>query len=290
MGIIRLLRIKHWIKNLFLLIPVFFAGKLFNVHIFFNFFLGLIAFSLIASAIYIINDYRDVESDRLHPQKRNRPLASGEISIRAAAILFFVLVVSSFVISWQLNFSFFNIILIYFLLNLAYTFWLKNISILDILIVASGFLLRVIAGGIITDTIISQWLIIMVFLLAVFLGLAKRRDDILLNNESGSIIRKSTKHYNLEFANSGLTMLSSVIMVAYLMYTISDEVTERLNSDFVYVTSIFVLAGMMRYLQITLVENNSGSPTKILYSDVFIRITLIGWILCFYVIIYLHKL
>lgn len=289
MGLIKLLRIKHWVKNLFLLIPIFFAGELFSIRDFSDLLLGLIAFSLIASAIYIINDYKDIESDKRHPQKKNRPLASGEVSVMAAGVTFVILLFSSLVISWKISAGFFTIICIYFLLNLSYTFWLKQISILDILIVASGFLLRVLAGGVIAGIMVSQWLIIMVFLLALFLGLAKRRDDILMNNQSGTVLRKSTQHYNLDFANSGLTMLSSVIMVAYIMYTISDEVTERLNSDSVYITSIFVVAGIMRYLQITLVENNSGSPTKILYSDLFIKITLIGWILCFYVIIYLHK-
>lgn len=288
-GLTKLLRIRHWVKNLFLLIPVFFAGELFSMRNFSTLFWGLIAFSLIASSIYIINDYRDIESDRRHPQKRSRPLASGEISIKTAGITVVFLLAFSLIISWKLNVAFFTIICIYFLINLAYSFGLKHISILDIFIVASGFLLRVIAGGMLADVVISQWLIIMVFLLALFLALAKRRDDILMNKESGAVIRKSTQNYNLDFANSCLTMLSSVIMVAYIMYTISDEVTERLNSDSVYITSIFVVAGIMRYLQIALVENNSGSPTKILYSDLFIKITLIGWILCFYVIIYLHK-
>lgn len=289
MYIIKLLRVKHWVKNLFLFIPVFFAGELFVFENILHLIYGFLSYSFIASAIYIINDYRDIENDKLHPKKKERPLAAGKVSVKTAFVLFFLLVAGSLAIAYFLDYVFLFIILIYFVLNIGYTFGLKNISILDIFIVASGFLLRTIAGAQITEVPISQWLVIMVFLLAVFLGLAKRRDDILMNVNSGTVIRKSTQNYNLDFANSCLTMLSAVILVAYVMYTISDEVTLRLHSEYVYVSSIFVIAGIMRYLQITLVENNSGSPTKILYSDLFLKITLAGWVLCFYLIIYLHK-
>lgn len=289
MSKIKLLRVKHWVKNFFLVIPVFFAGELFHINKFTNLLIGFIAFSFMASAIYILNDYKDMEDDKVHPQKQDRPLASGKVTIQTAFLLFSFLIIVAIALAYYLNPAFLGLLLIYLIVNVGYSFGLKNISILDILLVASGFLLRTLAGAVITDVPVSQWLMIMVFLLAVFLALAKRRDDILLNINSGKVIRKSSQHYNLDFANSCLTMLSAVILVAYIMYSISPEVTERLNSEFVYVTSIFVMAGMMRYLQITLVENNSGSPTKILYSDIFIRITLIGWILCFYAIIYLHK-
>lgn len=289
MNIIKLLRLKHWIKNLFLFIPVFFAGELFYNANLINLLQGFIAFSFIASAIYVINDYKDIKNDQLHPEKKTRPLASGKVSVNAAFIVFSLLIAISFTLGYFLNLTFLYILLAYFFINIGYTFGLKNISILDIFIVASGFLLRTLAGAVITGVLASQWLMVMVFLLAVFLALAKRRDDILMNMSSGKVLRKSTQHYNLDFANSCLTMLSAVILVAYIMYSISQEVTERLNSEFVYVTSVFVMAGIMRYLQITLVENNSGSPTKILYSDLFLRITLLGWILCFYAIIYLHK-
>jgi hypothetical protein len=126
----------------------------------------------------------------------------------------------------------------------------------------------------------------MVFLLAVFLALAKRRDDILLALESGKVMRKASAKYNMEFVNGGLTMLMAVILVSYIMYTISDEVTSRLHTHYLYGTTIFVIAGLMRYMQITVVENKSGSPTKILYTDRFLQITLLGWVLAFFIIIY----
>jgi 4-hydroxybenzoate polyprenyltransferase len=289
MAVINLLRLKHWIKNSFLFIPVFFAGELFTTPHYSRLILGFFAFSFIASAIYIINDYKDIEADRNHPEKKSRPLASGAVSVRGALIVFFILVIVSLTLALFLSKLFLIIILAYFILNIFYSLGLKKISILDIFIVASGFLFRVLGGGILAEVHISQWLIIMVFLLAVFLGLAKRRDDILLFVTSGKVIRESSKHYNLDFINAGLTMLSAVIVVAYLMYSISEEVTQRFNTEYVYGTSIFVIAAMLRYIQIALVENNTGSPTQLLYSDAFLKVTIVGWIVSFYIIIYFHS-
>ncbi|EMR04652.1 UbiA prenyltransferase family protein [Cesiribacter andamanensis] len=175
-------------------------------------------------------------------------------------------------------------------INLAYSYGLKNVALLDLFIIAFGFMLRVVAGGVLADVPISRWLVIMVFLLALFLALAKRRDDLLLFKKSGQQLRRSVKHYNLEFLGSCLTLLSGIIMVAYIMYTVSEEVIQRLQTENLYMTSVFVIAGMMRYLQITLVENNSGSPTRILYTDNFIRFVILGWIISFYSILYLPKM
>lgn len=285
----RLLRLKHWVKNLFLFIPVFFAGELFVYEHYLGLLMGFFSYSFIASAVYIINDYNDIEADRIHPEKKDRPLASGAVSIRSGLIIFILLLVLGFGIALLLNPWFLLIVFTYFILNVAYSLGLKHISILDIFIVAFGFLLRVVGGGVIASVSVSEWLIIMVFLLAVFLGLAKRRDDILMFNASGKVVRKASQRYNLDFTNACLTMLSAIICVAYLMYTISDEVIQKFQSQYVYWTSIFVLAGIMRYLQITLVENNSASPTKVLYTDRFIMVTLVGWIIMFYMIIYLHQ-
>jgi decaprenyl-phosphate phosphoribosyltransferase len=127
---------------------------------------------------------------------------------------------------------------------------------------------------------------IMILLLALFLIIAKRRDDIVIQTETGEVVRKSSQAYNLEFINSCLTLLSAVVIVSYIMYTVSPEVTQRFNSEYLFVTTIFVIAGIMRYLQITFVEQNSGSPTSILFKDKFIVLTILGWIISFYVIIY----
>jgi decaprenyl-phosphate phosphoribosyltransferase len=283
---VSLIRLKHWVKNLFVFIPAFFAGVLFDAQNLALLIGGFFCFSFVASAIYIINDYRDIEVDRNHPEKKNRPLASGAISVPVGFAVGAILLVGGIGLAYFINQYFLYIILMYLVINLGYSLGLKNISILDIMMVASGFLLRTLAGGFIVDVHITEWLLIMVFLGALFIALAKRLDDLLIAEASGNISRK-VKNYNLNFIYSGITMISGVTMVSYIMYTISPDVTERLHSKHLYFTAIFVVAGILRYLQITLVENKSGSPTKILLTDRFIISTVLGWILSFYVIIYM---
>lgn len=285
-SVIHLMRVRQWVKNLFLFIPSFFAGHLFKTEELLMVGIGAFAFSLVASGVYIINDYRDRFVDRLHPTKKYRPLASGEIGATTAWILIVGLVISGLAIAAILEMTFFYILVTYFALNLGYSFGLKNIAIVDLFIVSLGFLLRIYSGGVIADLPVTHWLSIMILLLALFLIIARRRDDILINAKNGCVIRKSTQAYNLDFINSCITLLSAVVIVAYIMYTVSPEVTERFNSDYLFVTTIFVIAGVMRYLQIIFVENKSGSPTRIFVKDKFILMTIAGWILSFYLIIY----
>jgi decaprenyl-phosphate phosphoribosyltransferase len=285
-SVIQLIRVRHWVKNLFLFIPSFFAGHLFKTQELLLVGIGAFAFSLVASGVYVINDYRDRFVDRLHPTKKLRPIASGEIGAVSAWILIVLLVASGLVLAASIELIFFYLLLSYFIMNVAYSFGLKNIPILDLFIVSVGFLLRIYSGGVIADLPITHWLSIMILLLALFLIIAKRRDDILINAKNGCVIRKSTQTYNLDFINSCITLLSAVVIVAYIMYTVSPEVTERFNSDYLFITTIFVIAGIMRYLQIIFVENKSGSPTRIFIKDKFILITIGAWILSFYLIIY----
>ena len=287
--ILQLLRIHQWVKNLFIFIPAFFAGVLLEFGNLETLLLGFFCFSFVASAIYVLNDYRDMEADRNHPEKKFRPLAAGTVGLPVAFAAAVVLLCAGLILAYILAFNFFVVILLYVAINLAYSQGLKNISILDIFIVASGFVLRTIAGGFLIDVAISKWLLIMVFLLALFLALAKRLDDLLIVERGGKVSRKNMENYNLNFIYSGITMIAGIIMVSYLMYTISDDVMERLKSEHLYITSIFVIAGLLRYLQITLVEQRSGSPTRIFFTDKFIILTLLGWILSFVMIIYFNR-
>jgi decaprenyl-phosphate phosphoribosyltransferase len=287
-AIIKLIRVKHWVKNLFLFIPSFFAGHIFQSHELLMVLVGAFAFSLVASGVYIINDYRDREVDRIHPQKKLRPLASGEVKTATAWVLMISLIGAGLFVAASLNIVFFYLLASYFVLNLGYSFGLKHIPILDLFIVSLGFLIRVYSGGVIAGLPITHWLSLMILLLSLFLILAKRRDDLLINgkNKNGKVIRKSTQKYNLVYINSCITLLSAVMVVAYIMYTVSPEVTERFKSDYLFMTTIFVIAGIMRYLQIVFVEKNSGSPTNIFIKDKFILTTIAAWILSFYFIIY----
>jgi decaprenyl-phosphate phosphoribosyltransferase len=287
---IKLLRPKDWAKNLFLFIPLFFSGEIFISDKILMVLVGVFAFSCIASSIYIINDYRDIEDDKKHPEKSKRPLASGAVSVNKAILICILLVLIGFCVAWFVSVKFFFILGFYFVLNLAYSFGLKSIPILDIIIVAIGFVLRIKAGGAIAVVGITEWLNIMVFLLALFMAIGKRRDDVLLKLSSATEMRKSIKGYNLEFLNVLLALVCAVIIVAYFMYTMSPEVLQRLGTYRLYYTCLFVLAGIMRYLQIIYINAASGSPTKILYKDRFIQITILLWIASFYVIIYIKDI
>lgn len=289
---IKLLRPKDWAKNAFLFLPVFFAGDLFNIHKLRLLLIGFVTFSFTASTIYILNDYRDMEDDRKHPVKSKRPLAAGKVKPGIALVIAGLLVLAAFILAFASsgNYHFIAILAAYFLMNLGYSMGLKNISILDIMIIAAGFVLRLKAGGYIADVEVSPWLTLMVLLLSLFMAIAKRRDDILLKLETGTDMRRSIKGYNLEFLNTLLGLFSAIITVTYIMYTLSPRTYERLQSYHLYYTSIFVIAGLMRYLQISLVLNKAGSPTELLYKDLFLQSTIVLWMASFYIILYLKKI
>jgi decaprenyl-phosphate phosphoribosyltransferase len=287
---LKLLRPKDWAKNLFLFVPLFFGGQFLDFHKMVSVGLGFIAFCFIASSIYIINDYRDREDDRKHPVKCKRPLASGTVSPTAALVICGLLLIAGFGLAWFIRDKFLFVLSIYFLINLAYSLGLKSIAILDIIILAAGFVLRIKGGSVISYVPLSEWIVIMVFLLAIFMAIGKRRDDVLLKLSSGTDMRKSIKGYNLELLNVLLALVCAVMVVSYFMYTMSEETVRRMGTYRLYYTCIFVLAGIMRYLQIIYVSSDSGSPTKILYRDRFIQITLLLWITSFILILYLKNI
>ncbi len=288
---ITLLRPKHWAKNLFLFVPPFFAGKLFELDRLELLVGGFFAFSFLASSIYIINDYRDIEDDRKHPEKRKRPLASGAVNKKLAVALSIGLTLLGGGIAYLLDSSgkFLFISGIYYMLNLSYSFGLKNISIVDILIVAAGFVLRVKAGALLASVNTTEWFIIMTFLLALFLAIAKRRDDVVLKMSTGTEMRKSMKGYSLDFLNTLLGLFCAILIVSYVNYTASPASFQKFGHRLFY-TALFVIAAMMRYLQITFIHNKAGSPTDVLYKDRFIQITLLLWAASFFVILYLRDL
>jgi decaprenyl-phosphate phosphoribosyltransferase len=286
---IKLLRPKDWAKNFFLFVPSFFAKHIFVASKIELLLTGFIAFSFVASSIYIINDYRDIEDDRKHPVKSKRPLASGKVKPSHAIIICILLILTGGALAYLANPSggFLLVLGVYFVMNLGYSFGLKNIAILDMLILAAGFVLRVKGGAIITKVDSTDWLIIMTFLLALFMAIGKRRDDLLLKVSSGTEMRKSVTGYNLEFLNTMLGLFSAIIIVAYISYTVSPKTIARLGTYRLYYSSVFVIAGVMRYMQVVFVQQNSGSPTDILYRDRFIQITILLWIISIYILLYL---
>ena len=312
--ILRLIRPKQWLKNVFVLVPMFFGGALTNGATVYASLVAFVAFCFIASSIYCFNDIIDVEADRRHPVKCKRPIASGAISMKSAYGLMALMVVLAMlttllptplllprggeiesaseslpsgrlvgVSSWE---GLVGVLLFYFVLNLAYCAWLKKYAIVDVCIIAFGFVLRLLAGGLATGIALSKWIVMMTFLLTLFLSFAKRRDDVIRMEATGEAPRKNTIRYNLTFINQAITITASVTLVCYIMYTISPEVVARVHTDYLYLTTAYVLLGLLRYIQITVVDKKSGDPTKMMLQDRFTQVVVVLWALTFLLIIY----
>ena len=284
-----LIRPQQWIKNGFVLIPMFFGGRLLNADDAIASVVTFFAFSFAASAIYCFNDIVDVDADRRHPVKCHRPIASGAVSVPTAYALMAVLALLSALLLFflpQRAGETAGFVAFYFLLNMAYCLWLKRHAIIDVCTVAFGFVLRILAGGMACDVAVSNWLVLMTFLLALFLSFAKRRDDVLRMNETGEPPRRNTIRYNITFVNQAITITGTVTLVCYIMYTVSPEVVSRFHAPYLYLTSIFVLVGLLRYMQLTVVDEVSGDPTKILLRDRFTQAIVVAWIMAFLLIIY----
>jgi len=277
--LLALLRPHQYIKNLFIFAPILFAFNITQENLLHSFY-AFVLFSILASSVYILNDYMDVEEDKKHPTKCKRPLASGAISLANANFLFMALAGLTFFMAYMFNTKLLVVLFIYFALNILYSVKLKHIAIVDIFIISTGFVLRLFAGAIATDTPLSMWIIIITFLLAIFLSLAKRRDDVLLSLE-GKETRKNIDGYNLEFVNAAMVLMSGVVILSYLQYTVSPEVISRIGSEYLYLSTFFVILGILRYMQITFVEQGSGSPTKIVLKDRFLQISILLWLFSF---------
>lgn len=285
--IIQLARPYQYIKNLFVFAPAFFAFQLTNIELMARALLAFVAFSLVASSVYIINDWMDREADAKHPQKKYRPLAAGRITFPVALTMLTLFLTGGVLASFFLSLHVVLLIVVYFCLNLAYSLKLKHIAIIDVTVVAIGFVLRLFVGAQATQVDLSHWIIVMTFLLALFLALAKRRDDVLIYLKTNTKIRKVVDGYNLKFLDTSMMMSASIVVVAYVLWSISPEVTISLNSEYIYITAIFVVLGILRYMQITLVEEKSSNPSKILLEDRALQLIFIGWIASFVWIIYL---
>jgi decaprenyl-phosphate phosphoribosyltransferase len=281
--VLTLLRPKQYIKNFLVFSAIFFSFSFGDVEKLLRTIEAFVCFCLAASAVYIMNDIIDVDEDKQHPEKRHRPLASGSVDMRTAYILLASLSVLALILSGLAGAELFFTIGLYIVINVLYSLKVKRIAILDIVFLSFGFLLRIIAGGVVTNIPISMWLVIMTFLLAVFLGIAKRREDVRLG-EQGLETRKNISQYNLEFINATMVLMAGVIIVSYLLYTVSSEIQLKFSTNYLYITSLFVIVGILRYMQIIFVENGNSNPTDVLYRDRFIQIDIALWIISFYLL------
>jgi len=260
-SILKLMRIKHYIKNLLIFAPVFFARSILDVNLVFKVGLGFVSFCVVSSIVYIINDIHDVDKDREHPIKRNRPIASGKILIKQAWMLAFFL----FIISFALNLVWINnglaliILYGYLLLNLAYSFYLKKIPIVDVTVIVIGFILRIVYGGVLVSIQLSNWLILTVIAISYYLALGKRRNEL---SRNGNQSRDVLEHYNKEFLDKMMYVMLSLFIVFYSLWTVSIT-----GDSQILIWSIpLVILVVMKYSLI--IENNSyGDPADVLFSD-----------------------
>jgi decaprenyl-phosphate phosphoribosyltransferase len=273
---INLIRLKHWIKNLFVLIPIFITGNFFNIELLYYSLVMFFSFSFTSSAVYIINDILDIEFDKLHPVKKYRPLPSGKISKQSAlGILFIFLVLACFCLS-LVNYIGFVPVLAYFIINILYSYSIKNIPILDISSISCGFVLRVYAGLEVTSLEGSFWLFSLTFVLSMLLATGKRKQEFLIDKNSSS--RPSLAKYNYEFLVASQVIFSTCVICFYTLYTFFNENFSG-NQSMLMFSSVLVLLGILRYLQIDFSKESIDEPTDILYKDRFMLTIVVLWAL-----------
>lgn len=282
---VRLLRPKEWVKNGFVAAPLLLTPEAQTWSSVALVLWGMVAFSAVASAVYVLNDYQDREADRHHPVKCRRPLAAGTVSPARALTLLGFLLGMGFGLAVWLSIPFALVLGAYFGLNVAYSLGLKNVAIVDVLIIAMGFILRVEGGAILVGVMATVWITLMTGLLALFIGLAKRRDDVV--RALGADHRSSLRGYNRAFLDNAVTVVLGALLVAYLIYTTDPEVSARMGTDHLVYTTPFVVLGIFRYLQIMFVEERSGSPTDLVLKDRVLRGSIVAWALAFGVVLHL---
>jgi len=282
--IVRLLRPKQWIKNAFVAAPLFFTPDKTSADNIAAVLIGFIAFCMVASSVYCLNDFRDRDADRNHPEKCARPLACGAVTPTAALVVMTGLLAAGVgLATWRVP-VILPVLAGYFAINIAYSLYLKSVAVIDVLVVAFGFVLRVQAGAMLIGVEPSAWILIVTGLLALFIALAKRRDDIVRDMNADH--RKSLDGYSRRFLDGSILTVLATLLVSYLIFTTDQAVMARLGSSKLYFTGPFVIAGLLRYLQLTIVYERSGSPTDLIYKDKGLLLSAAGWLLTFAFILY----
>ncbi len=280
------LRPKQWTKNLFVFAGILFSQNLFDPLLLLKAVAAFVIFCALSGAMYIINDLTDHEQDRHHPVKSRRPIASGKLDSRDAVLAATILVPLSLALSYRLEPRFFQAALGYFLLQLAYSFALKHIVILDVFAVASGFVLRVVAGAAVLAVEISPWLIICTILLSLFLALNKRRHELVALGEKAETYRQVLADYSPYFLDQMIGAVSASTVVAYALYTVSDETVMKFGTRNLVFTIPFVLYGIFRYQYLVHQKGEGGSPESMLVSDIPLLVDVFLWVVAVGIILY----
>ncbi|MBN1297569.1 decaprenyl-phosphate phosphoribosyltransferase [bacterium] len=285
-ALIETMRPKQWIKNLLVYAGVIFSLRFFEPGALLRATAAFILFSLISGSVYIMNDLLDYRRDLAHPQKKMRPIPSGRLPRSAALVYLIVIALASFSASFRLSIEFGIVALIYFIMNIAYSIRLKHVVIIDVMIIALGFVLRALAGSVVIHVEFSHWLLICTLLLALFLAICKRRAEMNLIKENAGNHRAVLDHYTPALVDQMTSVVTASALVAYALYTISPEVTTKLQTDNLIYTFPFVLFAIFRYLYLVMARDEGGSPEKIFLQDKAMIIDLIGWIVTVMGILY----
>lgn len=284
-GLIKTMRPRQWVKNIFVFAPLVFDVKLFNPRYLAQTVAGFVLLCLISGTVYIINDLVDIEKDRQHPKKRKRPLASGQVGASAVTIAAILIPLVALPAGFLLAPGFGAILTGYLLLQIAYSFWLKNVVIIDVMVIAAGFLLRVAAGVPLVDAErFSPWLYVCMTLLALLIGFGKRRQELVLLKENANAHRASLQEYNLSLLDHIISIVTASTLVAYAFYTFS---APNLPSNYTMMLTIpFVLYGIFRLLYLIHVKEMGGAPEEIALSDRPLQVTFLLWGLSVVVVVY----
>jgi 4-hydroxybenzoate polyprenyltransferase len=280
------LRPRQWTKNLFIFAGILFSQNIFNPYLLIKTLGGFFVFCILSGAVYLINDLKDVNEDKQHPVKSARALASGRLKSSHAKMAVIGLIPASFVIAFHLNFLFLVSAVTYFLLQLAYSLFLKRVVILDVFTLASGFVLRVVAGVVIIDVEISSWLLICMTLLSLFLALSKRRHELVLMEGEAANHRRVLQDYNAHLLDQMISVVTASTVVAYALYTMSAETVAKFGTKNLVFTFPFVLYGIFRYLYLVHHRGMGGNPEQILTSDRPLMIDISLWVVSVLIILY----
>jgi len=280
-------RPQQWVKNLFIFLPLLFGKKLFVFPLNLKAMFAFIAFSLISSAVYIVNDIFDIENDKLHPIKRLRPLAAGKISMAQAQTTVGIVCIAAALMSAALGWHFSVIVIIYFLFNILYSTLLKREVIIDVFCISGFFLLRILAGSTIAAVHMSHWIVIMIILLALFLGFNKRRQELRLLEHKAVFHRQALAKYTIYFIDQMIAIITSSIVIFYALYTVDTRTIKEFATTHLLYSIPFVYYGIFRYLYLIHKVRVSGDPTRILLTDRKLQINLVLWVGVCIAVIYL---
>lgn len=281
------LRIKQWVKNVFIFAPMIFSLHMFQPAYIQRSLLAFFLFSLVTGGIYIFNDILDRDRDRLHPQKQNRPIASGRLSVPIAGLAAVALLAGVLLLIARFNREFFLIAILYIGLNILYSLFLKSVVIIDTMVIALGFVLRIMIGGAVNHVVVYPWILITTFLLAIFLALIKRRQEFLkiqsLHPEQ--LTRKTLQSYNLGMLDQMISIATATTLISYIMYVLSLDVQQKFHTSKLYYTVPFVIFGIFRYLFLAYSKGEGESPTDIIYSDLPFTLNIILWVSVFILLV-----